>query len=174
MKEKLYTIPLMDAFHAEDECPFCFIERSLEQNALDFILGTAYMESDIREKTDQLGFCRHHLSMMFDYGNSLGNALMLKTHCIKINEELANEFKNFKPAPKASLTDRLRKKVPSDESQKNSLSRFLSEKEKSCYLCDYNKETYQRYMDTFFYLYQTSPEFIEMIRQSKGFCLHHL
>ena len=27
MKEKLYTIPLMDAFKAEDECPFCFVER---------------------------------------------------------------------------------------------------------------------------------------------------
>lgn len=30
MKEKLYTIPLMDAFKAEDECPFCFVERQLE------------------------------------------------------------------------------------------------------------------------------------------------
>ena len=44
MKETLYTIPLNDAFHADDECPFCFIERNLEQNSLDFILGTAYME----------------------------------------------------------------------------------------------------------------------------------
>ena len=32
MKEKLYTIPLMDAFKAEDECPFCFVERQLEQH----------------------------------------------------------------------------------------------------------------------------------------------
>ena len=35
MKEKLYTIPLMDAFKAEDECPFCFVERQLEQHAMD-------------------------------------------------------------------------------------------------------------------------------------------
>ena len=28
MKEKLYTIPLMDAFKAEDECPFCFVAVS--------------------------------------------------------------------------------------------------------------------------------------------------
>lgn len=39
MKEKLYTIPLMDAFKAEDECPFCFVERQLEQHAMDFVLG---------------------------------------------------------------------------------------------------------------------------------------
>ena len=46
MKEKLYTIPLMDAFKAEDECPFCFVERQLEQHAMDFVLGAgaSYME----------------------------------------------------------------------------------------------------------------------------------
>ena len=40
MKEKIYTIPLMDAFHAGDECPFCFIERNLEQHSMDFVLGS--------------------------------------------------------------------------------------------------------------------------------------
>ena len=54
MKEKLYTIPLNDAVNASDECPFCFIERELEQNSLDFVLGnsSSYMESDIRDQTD--------------------------------------------------------------------------------------------------------------------------
>lgn len=62
MKEKIYTIPLMDAFHADDECPFCFIERNLEQHALDFVLGqgASYMEDDVRAETDKLGFCRDH------------------------------------------------------------------------------------------------------------------
>lgn len=56
MKEKIYTIPLMDAFHANDECPFCFIERNLEQHALDFVLGqgASYMEDDIRAETDKM------------------------------------------------------------------------------------------------------------------------
>ena len=39
MKEKLYTIPLNDAINAQDECPFCFIERNVEQDLLDFVLG---------------------------------------------------------------------------------------------------------------------------------------
>ena len=54
MKEKLYTIPLNDAMNAGDECPFCFIERNVEQDLLDFVLGSgsSYMESDIREQTD--------------------------------------------------------------------------------------------------------------------------
>ena len=49
MKEQLYTIPLNDAVNAQDECPFCFIHRSIEQDLLDFVLGSgsSYMEADI-------------------------------------------------------------------------------------------------------------------------------
>ena len=59
MKETLYTIPLNDAVNANDECPFCFIEREVEQDLLDFVLGSgsSYMESDVREMTDKAGFC---------------------------------------------------------------------------------------------------------------------
>ena len=73
MKEKLYTIPLNDAMNENDECPFCFLERKLLQKTIDFVLGSSssYMESDIREKTDEAGFCRLHTKMMFDYGNAL-------------------------------------------------------------------------------------------------------
>ena len=110
MKEQLYTIPLNDAFHAQDECPFCYIERELEQELLDFVLGSAssYMESDVREQTDKAGFCRMHFKKMFDYGNTLGNAWILKTHYKKINAELDSEIKRFKPA-KVSFIDRIQK-----------------------------------------------------------------
>ena len=40
MKETLYTIPLTDAFLANDECPFCYIERNVEQYLLDLVLGS--------------------------------------------------------------------------------------------------------------------------------------
>ena len=40
MKEKLYTIPLNDAVNAGDECPFCYIERNVEQDLMDFALRT--------------------------------------------------------------------------------------------------------------------------------------
>ena len=80
MKEQLYTIPLMDAFREKDECPFCFIQRSLEQHAIDFTLGSgaSYMEDDIRFQTDKAGFCKDHYQKMFLYGNRLGSALILE------------------------------------------------------------------------------------------------
>ena len=71
MKENIATIPLIKAFNAKDECPFCNLEREAEQHAVSFILGSAYMEDDIREKTDATGFCRHHFKMMYDYGKCI-------------------------------------------------------------------------------------------------------
>ena len=76
MKENIATIPLIKAFNTKDECPFCNLEREAEQHAVSFILGSAYMEDDIREKTDATGFCRHHFKMMYDYGNRLGSGLI--------------------------------------------------------------------------------------------------
>ena len=45
MKESIHTIPLMDAFKAEDECPFCYLEREAEQHAISFALGSGASSS---------------------------------------------------------------------------------------------------------------------------------
>ena len=112
MKEQLYTIPLNDAINAQDECPFCFIERNVEQDLLDFVLGSgsSYMESDVREQTDKAGFCRYHFKKMFDYGNTLGNAWILKTHYQRMNQELHEKIRAFVPG-KTSLKDKLKKQT---------------------------------------------------------------
>ena len=38
MKEKLYTIEVMDALKAADECPCCYLERKMEQDTIAFVL----------------------------------------------------------------------------------------------------------------------------------------
>ncbi len=111
MKEKLYTIPLMDAFKAEDECPFCFVERQLEQHAMDFVLGAgaSYMEDDVRAETDKMGFCRTHYKKMYDYGNRLGTGLILKTHFQYKTKELHEQIRIFAPS-RASVFSRFKKR----------------------------------------------------------------
>ena len=170
MKEQLYTIPLNDAVNAGDECPFCFIERNVEQDLLDFVLGSgsSYMEADIREMTDKAGFCRQHFQKMFDYGNTLGNAWILKTHYQKIISEMKNEFAHFRPG-KSSFKDKFRKTAESG----NAIGIWVKEKENSCYICSHFADTYTRDMDTFFYLWKQDEEFREKIENGKGFCLHH-
>ncbi|MBP3205956.1 MAG: hypothetical protein J6M66_11110 [Lachnospiraceae bacterium] len=170
MKEQLYTIPLNDAVNAQDECPFCYIERSIEQDLLDFVLGSgsSYMEADIREMTDKAGFCRAHFKKMFDYGNTLGNAWILKTHYRRMIGEMQAQFDSFKPG-KTSLKAKLMK----SPSECNAIAAWVQEKEASCYVCNQYKDTYARYLDTFFYLYKNDEAFRDKIQNSKGFCLSH-
>lgn len=170
MKEKLYTIPLNDAINAHDECPLCFVERSLEQDMLDFALGScaSYMESDVREATDREGFCRQHFKKMFDYGNTLGNAWILKTHYRKMRSEFQSVTKNFQPG-KSSLSDKLFKKNTGG----NPLSGWVHTKKSSCYICSRTAEIYERYIDTFFVMFSQDEEFRNKIRNCKGFCFPH-
>lgn len=173
MKEKLYTIPLNDAVNADTECPFCFIERNVEQDLLDFVLGSgsSYMESDVREGTDKEGFCRTHFQKMYDYGNTLGNGWILKTHYQKINQEMKEQFARFKPQ-KSSLMGKF-KKASASASRKNAIGIWTQEKENSCYICKRFADTYARYLDTFFYLYEKDEAFRDKIKNSRGFCLTH-
>ena len=99
MAEQLHTIPISDAMENAGECPFCYIERRVENHSMDYVLGhgASYMEADIRDMTDRQGFCRAHFKKMFDYGNSLGNAWILKTLMLRHMNEMTKEFKAFNP-----------------------------------------------------------------------------
>ena len=83
MKEKLYTIPVNEAFDAESECPICFIKNKLLKDAIEYTMGTSYMEDFVRMETDKDGFCSLHLPLLYENQNRLGLALMLKTHMDK-------------------------------------------------------------------------------------------
>lgn len=172
MKENIATIPLMNALNANDECPFCFLEREAEQHAISFILGSAYMEDDIREKTDATGFCRHHYKMMYDYGNRLGNALILSTHLKKLNQELSAELKSFSPG-RSNPLKRMKRTQAGLIDAKTPLGTWIQKKETSCYVCDHFNNIYNRYLDTFFDLYRKNDEFRALFLESKGFCLPH-
>jgi len=167
MKEVLYTIPLNDAINEDSECPFCCVERDVEKDILDFVLGpgASYMEYDVRSATDAEGFCRDHYQKMFKYGNTLGNAWILKTHYMRINEQLAHEAKHFK-ANKSGLFSK-------NKEASNSMAQWIRDKESSCYICKRFDETYQRYIATFFHMYKTEPDFMDRLTKSKGFCLSH-
>ncbi len=171
MKEQLYTIPLNDAMNAHDECPFCFVERAVEQDLLDFALGSgsSYMESDVREATDKAGFCRAHFKKMFDYGNTLGNAWILKTHYMEMRKQMADVMKKYQPE-KTTFRSKFAKSGPEC---KNSVAAWVKEKDESCYICKRFADTYERYLDTFFVMYKRDPEFVDKVKKSKGFCLHH-
>ncbi len=81
---------------------------------------------------------------MFQYGNTLGNAWILKTHFKKMNDEFSSEVKKFKPA-KLSFMDRLKR----SKEINNTMTAWTYEKQRSCYICRQYEDTYARYLDTF-------------------------
>ena len=167
MRDQIDTIPVNDAFDAGDECPFCFLERKAEQSTMRYVAGSgaSYMEPDVRAATDKLGFCRSHTKKLYDYGNSLGAALILQTYFAGILEEFQVEAGNLQPEKKPLFS----KKTPVKE---NTYLSRLQQKNDSCFLCDRIDYHMQRYLKTFFHMIKDS-QFREKVENSKGFCLRH-
>jgi len=165
MKEVIETSPVIEAFESGDECPFCYLERWAEQRAINYVAGpcASYMEPEIRAITDREGFCGNHLKKLYDYGNSLGNALIMQTHFIELNRELTEELRKFSPPAKRKLFQK---------PEAPSLLNWVRSRNHSCYLCSRVQNSMGRYIATFFSLIK-NQEFRSKVESSKGFCLRH-
>lgn len=168
MKEQLHTIPVNEAFDSGDECPFCFMERAVEQSAIRYTIGpgASYMEPDVRAETGRTGFCVEHTKKLYDYGNTLGNALILQTHMESIIDDFRREAAAFQAPAKKSLFGK--KKVAEEEPYWQRMERQVN----SCYICDKIKYNMDRYFQTFFVLLK-DEEFRTKVMNSKGFCMRH-
>lgn len=167
MKEQIDTIPVNEAFESGDECPFCYLERQAEQRAIRYAIGpgASYMEPDVRLVTDSQGFCRAHYKKLYDYGNSLGNALVMQTYFISMRKELENQITAFKMPNKRGLFGK-------KAGEELPIVQYLRQKNSSCYLCNKVNYNMQRYYATFFYLIKDEA-FRKKVEGGKGFCMHH-
>lgn len=163
MKDKLYTIPVTEAFETDCECPVCAMRKKLETNAIEYTMGPSYMEDDVREATSRLGFCEKHLEMLYKNQNRLGLALILKSHMDKLIKDVEKRVD-----PKFSLASMFKKK-----GEKPEVVTFLNELEEHCFVCEKIEGTYERYIATIFHLYQREESFRTLFGASKGFCTPH-
>lgn len=167
MKQQIDTAPVLEAFEAQEECPFCYLERQAQQSAIRYAAGpcASYMEPDVRYATNQLGFCREHQKQLFDYGNALGSALMLQTRLEHLRSQLQQQ--------RALLEIPERKGLFSKKEEKPmQISQWAAQQEQGCFICNKIAYNMQRYYNTFFHLLN-EPEFRQQVENSKGFCLHH-
>lgn len=157
MKEKIYTIPINEAFEQDCECPLCFIEKKLEKDAVEYSLGPAMMEPDHRELSNEKGYCNRHFEMLFENQNKLPLALVLDTHL----EEIRKKLQKMRDVPKKGLF----KKSGEKESIKGTIS--------SCMVCEKVEKTMGRYYNVMLDMWKTEEEFRKKFDASKGFCLPH-
>ena len=79
MRDSIYTIPVSEVFEPKCGCPICRMRDMLEHRCVEYIMGAAMMEPDIRIETNRLGFCTDHFEMMLGQKNRLSLALMLES-----------------------------------------------------------------------------------------------
>ncbi len=155
MEERIYTIPVNEAFESDDGCPFCRLHKKLEDDELDLILGASMMEPDIRIQTNKLGFCGKHNSRMFNMKNRLGMALMMESH-------LATIRKNVETKPSIFVKD-----------AGISTSKFLDELSCSCYVCERVDGKIIKMLETAVLLWEKDKSFRTKTANQKYFCLPH-
>lgn len=165
MSEKLYTIPVNDAFDTDGECPLCSMRKTLEVNAIDYTMGPSYMEDDIREATSRLGFCSKHLEMLYLHQNRLGLALILKTQM----DKLIKDVEKLSQTASGNYSNSIFKK----KKETSPLIDHLDHLEESCFVCEKIDNTFHRYIATIYHLYNQSEEFRKKFRSVKGFCTSH-
>lgn len=170
MKEKIYTIPVNEAYDKDCECPLCELEKKLEYDAVKYALGPAMMEPDFRVDSNEKGYCNRHFSLMFGATNKLPLALVLQTHL----GELRKKISGFEKAANALEKDKggLFKKSSADKAAE-SISEMLAKTEKSCMICEKVEHTMERYVDVVLYLWATEDDFKTKFDKSKGVCLKH-
>lgn len=166
MKEQIYTIPVNDGFNESGECAFCNMRNKLEKDALAYTLGPSYMEQDVRDMTNEKGFCRTHYEMMYKAQNRLGLALMVSTHMRELEKKVKSAIDDVKNKKKSGLFSH--KSAECGEAE-----RLLAEINSSCFVCDKINASMERYFDTFFYLWRRSEEFQSKVKASTGFCAEH-
>lgn len=154
MRESIYTIPVNEVFVPENGCPICRMRDMLEERCLEYIMGAAMMEPDVRMETNRLGFCTDHYFTMLKRRNRLSIGLMLESHLEEVE-------KNILKGDFTALFD------------KQSRAKKAKALGESCYVCSKIDWAMERMLSTVFRLYTNEKAFREAFRECDYLCLPH-
>lgn len=155
MKEKIYTIPISEVFEPREGCPICRLRDMLEERYLEYVMGAAMMEPDVRQETNRLGFCERHFAAMQKRKNRLSLALMLESH---LNDLAENRLDARTLAPKGGLFAR--------GEQGKSLT-------DTCFVCDQMERALGKMLSTVVTQYGKDGEFRALFGEQEGLCYPH-
>ena len=152
MRDSILTIPISEILEPKDGCPICRMRNMLEQRTVEYIMGAAMMEPDVRIETNRAGLRMTGLSVEEIQKNRLSLALMLQSHLDEVHKGLFSRKKLFEP--------------------KNARKQKLSEINESCFVCEKIDWGMERLMRTFFEMYG-DREVRTLLGEQEYICLPH-
>lgn len=153
MRESLLTIPINEILEPKCGCPLCRMRDMLEQRTVEYIMGAAMMEPDVRIETNKQGFCKTHFEQMRNCKNRLSLALMLQSHLQAIQNNIFNRNSVF--------------------DKKTAKQKKVSEINNDCFVCNKIEWGMSRLMVTFYEMFEKSSDFRDLFSQQEMLCLPH-
>ncbi len=152
MRDDICTIPISDAFEENDGCPICRMYNTVEKRILEYIMGAAMMEPDVRIETNELGFCGRHFERMLKMRDRLSLALMLETHLAEVRKNITEAGIFVSSAKKAARAKELTQ---------------------TCFVCEKINWGFERMLDTLYRTYESNRDFRAMFDSQDYFCFQH-
>ncbi len=153
MRDNITTIPIREIFDTQDGCPLCRLRDEVEKRTVDFILGGAMMEPDVRIRTNKQGFCKTHFGQMLGQKNKLAVALLLDSHLAELDGLFApGGFLKASPAKKFPL---------------------VREREEDCFICGRVQWGLAHLLGILTETWQKDREFRETFAKQPLLCLPH-
>lgn len=147
MQERIYTIPISEVFEPRDGCPLCRLRDILEERCVEYIMGAAMMEPDVRVETNRLGFCKDHFEMMRARKNRLSLALILETRLAEVRK---NTF-----------------------GKKGVFGKKQEKREPTCYVCQKIDGVMGGMIDNILKLFVSDADFQKLFSEQETVCLPH-
>lgn len=152
MRDDICTIPVSEVFEEKDGCPLCRMYDTVESRILEYIMGDAMMEPDVRIETNKIGFCPGHYDKMLARRGRLQLALMLETHIKSVENDI------------------FAKKLFNPDTKKAQKAKSLNE---SCFVCNKVEWGISRMIDTIYRCYENERDFRDLFNAQPMFCLPH-
>lgn len=153
MRESLLTIPINEVFDPRCGCPICAMRNTVEEHILEYIMGAAMMEPDVRIETNEQGFCHTHFNGLLRQSNRLSLALMLNTRLSTLREEIFEK--------KGALFTQKEK------------AKKCAEIEQTCFVCSKVNHGIDHMLETVFTMFKNDEGFRKLYSEQEYICIPH-
>lgn len=152
MQYHIDTGLIIEKFKEKGECPLCAIQKKAEEQFITEFLNDAVMDESSRLKVAKYGFCEKHFEKLFLGKNKLSLALQVSSRLDQIDKII---------------------KEPKTLGGVKKLCKKIEEEQKTCVICSLLEASMEKYYKTIAQMFTHEEEFIDILFETKGFCLHH-